>query len=627
MANKITKKGRNPGAVDNWLDTLGLAVSEQLFDCQIYHERVRTDCITYAKSNFPEFSHLVEVEENWHEHLNLLKKHMVVCGHIEINIISRKYNRDIIIFDATRQQIFEVTKRNLPNSLLLCLMDEDHYDVVYKREHIVTAGFCQCNLHIIFIRYQIVPAAEILAEKKKMMAEVNNNEMGLEPLEEETDNSTPLISLTTNIAPFPFKVAKALDPTIYRNIEYDSWGEVRREMRLGDWYYGDDKLILGTRCILNDTQRDETYDCYIQEIIKDQNKCVVYLTKLAERRTIFQKSSNSRITTATPIEKVSKNIKKRNKEKRRTKSCSESSAISNVVGTSEAVENVNAYVGIPLQMHNPNDNYHHQEVSAETQTEPIPQETIIITPDAQTGPNRYQWDQTHWHTYLPPTPDPFVWPQTPATPQSMFNYNLKPMVASAPVTPDVVPYHGKRQAQKFVILCTLSKGALDNPNFPFYYNYHVDPYPHYGQWAQPSSEFHPSPLKSDPDKTLDDSRSQTTQTETGHYQYTQNENNYDPQTTVSPSHERSTLCTTLTPQNTPVEVYSPMISIPPGTPVIYAAAPEMTEMMMPTTPIMYTPPVDMQYVSPGPYVYPPTPPAAWYPAGVNSHGFIFPPRP
>lgn len=30
------------------------------------------------------------------------------------------------------------------------------------------------------------------------------------------------------IAPFPFKVAKALDPNIYRNIEYDSWVEMRR---------------------------------------------------------------------------------------------------------------------------------------------------------------------------------------------------------------------------------------------------------------------------------------------------------------------------------------------------------------------------------------------------------------
>lgn len=30
------------------------------------------------------------------------------------------------------------------------------------------------------------------------------------------------------VAPFPFKVAKALDPNIYRNIEFDSWGETRR---------------------------------------------------------------------------------------------------------------------------------------------------------------------------------------------------------------------------------------------------------------------------------------------------------------------------------------------------------------------------------------------------------------
>lgn len=56
------------------------------------------------------------------------------------------------------------------------------------------------------------------------------------------------------------------------------------ELRLGEWYYGDDNLILGTRCILNCDS--ETYECYIQEIIKDKNKCVVYVTKLGEKRTV-----------------------------------------------------------------------------------------------------------------------------------------------------------------------------------------------------------------------------------------------------------------------------------------------------------------------------------------------------
>lgn len=33
-------------------------------------------------------------------------------------------------------------------------------------------------------------------------------------------------------APFPFKVAKALDPTIYRNIEYDTWTEMRKGLTI-----------------------------------------------------------------------------------------------------------------------------------------------------------------------------------------------------------------------------------------------------------------------------------------------------------------------------------------------------------------------------------------------------------
>lgn len=34
--------------------------------------------------------------------------------------------------------------------------------------------------------------------------------------------------LENGITPFPYKVAKALDPDIYRNIEFDVWSELRR---------------------------------------------------------------------------------------------------------------------------------------------------------------------------------------------------------------------------------------------------------------------------------------------------------------------------------------------------------------------------------------------------------------
>lgn len=56
-------------------------------------------------------------------------------------------------------------------------------------------------------------------------AEINDREEN----DSNIDGQTPSCSL---IAPFPFKVAKALDPNIYRNIEYDSWGETRRGKRI-----------------------------------------------------------------------------------------------------------------------------------------------------------------------------------------------------------------------------------------------------------------------------------------------------------------------------------------------------------------------------------------------------------
>lgn len=62
---------------------------------------------------------------------------------------------------------------------------------------------------------------------------------------------------------------------------------------------------------------------------------------------------------------------------------------------------------------------------------------------------RYQWEQVQWPSpvhYVPPeasffpsSPEQFMWAQGPTTPY----YEYKPMVASAPVTPNVVPYHGK----------------------------------------------------------------------------------------------------------------------------------------------------------------------------------------
>jgi hypothetical protein len=43
--------------------------------------------------------------------------------------------------------------------------------------------------------------------------------------------------LAQGATPFPYKVAKALDPNIYRNIEFDIWNDFRRGSMLFTFLY------------------------------------------------------------------------------------------------------------------------------------------------------------------------------------------------------------------------------------------------------------------------------------------------------------------------------------------------------------------------------------------------------
>lgn len=90
------------------------------------------------------------------------------------------------------------------------------------------------------------------------------------------------------------------------------------------------------------------------------------------------------------------------------------------------------------------------QISTESQTDICLQQTdtcvqqtdnFMQQADSFQDLNRCVWQQPQWSTYLPPTPGSYVWsPNSP--PPTPFNYGMKPMVASAPVTPDVIPYHG-----------------------------------------------------------------------------------------------------------------------------------------------------------------------------------------
>ncbi|XP_063362828.1 protein ovarian tumor locus-like [Cydia amplana] len=93
--------------------------------------------------------------------------------------------------------------------------------------------------------------------------------------------------LDNGITPFPYKVAKALDPDIYRNIEFDVWSELRRELRYGTRYSDGTTLQVGVKCLcrLQADQRDP-YHCHIQEMRPDGGPCLVFIEELGEKRVV-----------------------------------------------------------------------------------------------------------------------------------------------------------------------------------------------------------------------------------------------------------------------------------------------------------------------------------------------------
>uniref|UniRef100_A0A336LLU1 CSON010375 protein n=1 Tax=Culicoides sonorensis TaxID=179676 RepID=A0A336LLU1_CULSO len=92
--------------------------------------------------------------------------------------------------------------------------------------------------------------------------------------------------LNEGIAPFPYKVAKALDPSIYRNIEFDSWADWRRELKFKNWYCQDTQFLVGCKCLVRrfDAKGDYFNICVIQEIPKDnKNDCLVFVEDTGEK--------------------------------------------------------------------------------------------------------------------------------------------------------------------------------------------------------------------------------------------------------------------------------------------------------------------------------------------------------
>ncbi|KYO38294.1 putative bifunctional UDP-N-acetylglucosamine transferase and deubiquitinase ALG13 isoform B [Alligator mississippiensis] len=344
------QKSLSEVTMDEYLATLGLcrkltakdasclfrAVSEQLFSCQIHHMEVRKACVLFMRQHQHNFESYVE--GSFEKYLERLGDPKESAGQLEISALSLMYNHDLILYRYPGKPPTYATDNGFKDKILLCCSGNGHYDSVYTKQFQADAAVCQAVLYEILYKdvfamdeEELRSAVEMFrsgSKKNRNSVSVGSEDTNFDCLPEksfksssekrvedwegnDTDNSaedkykqgTEEAKPPENPSkmPFPYKVLKALDPDIYRNVEFDVWLDSRKELQKTDYMvFAGRQYYLGDKCQVRLESGGKYYNAHIQEVGQDGNTVTVFIEELAEKHTV-PLANLKPVTQVTPI--------------------------------------------------------------------------------------------------------------------------------------------------------------------------------------------------------------------------------------------------------------------------------------------------------------------------------------
>ncbi|XP_046422637.1 protein ovarian tumor locus-like [Neodiprion fabricii] len=348
---------RMPEPVDEWLHTEGYfrkhaprdptclfrAISEQVYLTQHFHIKVREECVRYMRDNKNLFEESISIP--FESYLEQMSYFTEWGGMLEIKAMSLLYKRDVVMFNGQKLTRQLVTSNGFEKLIYLCHIPPKQYETIYARDFISTAAFCQSIVYQTLYK-DVFQMADVDNAVFKMLHERSNNishdkfflkenleireQLTVElfnKLEKSTEETEESQVVAKSITPFPYRIAKALDPNIYRNTDFDIWHEIRREIRNAGWMkYNSSELQVGGKCLVHmDTKEDELdktnnnssyninlgeksskdnngndqkstkkpgkkdsviFSGHIQEMSKNEGPVVVFIEELGEKKTV-----------------------------------------------------------------------------------------------------------------------------------------------------------------------------------------------------------------------------------------------------------------------------------------------------------------------------------------------------
>ncbi|XP_062388461.1 putative bifunctional UDP-N-acetylglucosamine transferase and deubiquitinase ALG13 isoform X1 [Sardina pilchardus] len=283
------------------------AVSEQLYYTQFYHQKVRTDCVNFMRSNRSIFE--TYVEGSFEKYLERLEDPMETAGQVEIKALSLLHRRCFVIYRYPGGPPTEITQDDFVDKILLCYSNTKHYDIVYPKTYVPSARICQTLLYdMLYTQVLGVDQKDLQTATEMWHTRRHRNshsmcsdEGGYDTpderredwdldgnyhIEDESRLELDESKGTEEPATFTltYQVVKSLDPNVYRNVEFDVWHFTRRELRKTDFIViAGRQYFLGDKCQVRLDPKGRYYNAFIQEVGTKTSVVTVFIEELGER--------------------------------------------------------------------------------------------------------------------------------------------------------------------------------------------------------------------------------------------------------------------------------------------------------------------------------------------------------
>uniref|UniRef100_A0A8C2BRP6 ALG13 UDP-N-acetylglucosaminyltransferase subunit n=1 Tax=Cyprinus carpio TaxID=7962 RepID=A0A8C2BRP6_CYPCA len=204
---------------------------------------------------------------------------------------------------------------NLPK-ILLCCSNNGHYDIVYPKNYPVDAAICQALLYeLLYTRVLGVEEEELQVvmegfkgggRRYRNSQSMCSEDAGYDTPEDHPQREEWELSghscLEDKTKPgaedqkategsgrlsLPYKVLKALEPELYRNVEFDVWQDGRKELQKTDYMvFAGRQYFLGDKCQVRLDPKGKYYNAFIQEVGTQTTAVTVFIEELGEKHLV-----------------------------------------------------------------------------------------------------------------------------------------------------------------------------------------------------------------------------------------------------------------------------------------------------------------------------------------------------